>query len=586
MWSKLQNCYATTFGQAMVSAAVLWAALPPLDLWPLAWVAPVCWILLIRRPQLPGRRPYRPLWLAGFLFWLAAVHWVRLAHWSAYFGWAALAFYLAFYLPVFVGLARVAVHRFRVPIILAAPVVWTGLELARGHLLTGFTMASLGHTQYRWIALIQLSDLAGAYGVSFVVMFVAACLGRMIRSQDTPAVAWPAVPAAAIIAAALLYGHLRVSAEDAPPKSPTTLSRIALIQGSVDTEIKSDPEQRQLIFEEYLLLSQEAVERSKPGGLDLIVWPETMFRDTLVTFDDVPPMPDEFDGTEEEFSRAFRAYTAQVPRLMAQMALSLDASMILGVDRHHYGSEDVLRLNSAVFVDDKGRLSDRYYDKVHLVMFGEYVPFVRRFPSLQRITPVRFSVSHGSRWVVFELDNGLRVAPNICYETVIPHVIRRQVNSLKEQGTEPDVLVNLTNDGWFWGSGELDMHLACGIFRAVECRKPLLIAANTGISAWIDGSGRIIERGPRRHKDPQLEAGDALNAAQRQRRSQWRKQYGPWPKGTATILAEVGRDGRNSWYLKYGDWPAGICLAACAVLGLAAGWSRIRGRGTGDRGQE
>ena len=580
MWSKLQACCASTFGLAVIGAGLLWAALPPLDLWPLAWLAPVCWVLLIRRPQLPGRRPYWALWLAGFLFWMAAVHWVRLAHWTAYFGWVAASFYLALYIPVFVGLSRVAVHRFRVPVILAAPVVWTGLELARGHLLTGFTMASLGHTQYRWIDLIQLSDLAGAYGVGFVVMFVAACLGQMIRGQQTPAAVWPVVPAAAIVGAALLYGYLRAPAEDSPPQT-----RIALIQGSVDTEIKFDPQKRQLVFEQYLLLSQEAVEKSKPAGVDLIVWPETMFRDTLVTFDDVPPMPDAFDGTEKQFNDVFRAYANRVPDSMKWMALSLDASMILGVDRHHYGSEE-MRLNSAAFVERKGtvsdryyyEVSDRYYDKIHLVMFGEYVPLVRHFPSLQRITPVRFSVSHGSRWVVFELDNGLRIAPSICYETVIPHVIRRQVNSLKEQGTEPDVLVNLTNDGWFWGSSELDMHLACGVFRAVECRKPLLIAANTGISAWIDGSGRIIKRGPRRHKDPQLQTGGALSAAQRQRRSLWSEQYGAWPKGTATILAVAGRDGRNSPYLRYGDWPAGICLAACVLLGLAAAWERIAGR--------
>ena len=96
------------------------------------------------------------------------------------------------------------------------------------------------------------------------------------------------------------------------------------------------------------------------------------------------------------------------------------------------------------------------------------------------------------------------------------------------------MLVNLTNDGWFWGSSELDMHLACGVFRAVECRKPFLIAANTGFSAWIDADGRIIEKGPRR--------------------------------STATLLAEVRIDHRKSWYLYYGDWPAGICLACCCVF--------------------
>ena len=108
-------------------------------------------MLLTAAAALAGRRPYGTLWLAGFIFWLAALHWLRLPHWATGFGWLALSFYFAFYLPLFVGLARVAVHRLRVPVIVAAPVVWTGLELARAHLLTGMTMASLGHTQYRWI---------------------------------------------------------------------------------------------------------------------------------------------------------------------------------------------------------------------------------------------------------------------------------------------------------------------------------------------------------------------------------------------------------------------------------------------------
>ena len=160
--------------------------LPPVDWWPLAWVVPVPWVLLIRIKELSGRRPYTVFTLAGFCFWMAALHWLRLPHPATSIGWVALSFYFAFYLPVFVGLSRVAVHRLRVPVVLAAPIIWTGLELARAHLLTGMSMASLGHTQYRWIGLIQLSDLTGAYGVSFVVMFVAASLARMRRCRRQP----------------------------------------------------------------------------------------------------------------------------------------------------------------------------------------------------------------------------------------------------------------------------------------------------------------------------------------------------------------------------------------------------------------
>jgi apolipoprotein N-acyltransferase len=118
-------------------------------------------------------------------------------------------------------------------------------------------------------------------------------------------------------------------------------------------------------------------------------------------------------------------------------------------------------------------------------------------------------------------------------------VIRRQVSELRAQGNEPDVLVNLTNDGWFWGSCELDMHLACAVLRAVECRKPFLVAANTGFSASIDSAGRILEQGPRRTTD--------------------------------VIVTRVDIDRRTSPYLLVGDWPVGLCLAATcalAVLGL------------------
>jgi apolipoprotein N-acyltransferase len=173
------------------------------------------------------------------------------------------------------------------------------------------------------------------------------------------------------------------------------------------------------------------------------------------------------------------------------------------------------------------------------------------FPCVQGLTPLPVSLDAGTRPSAFRLGR-LRLAPNICYESVLPHVIRWQVNRLKARGREPNVLVNLTNDGWFWGSSELDMHLACGVFRAVECRKPFLVAANTGFSAHIDGDGRIVQQGRRHASD--------------------------------TLLTQVRLDGRKSWYLRYGDWLAGICLAACLVFAGAGAWQAVRNRtGRGGR---
>lgn len=100
---------------SLVGVLLLWAALPPLDFWPLAWFAPVPWIVLAERRLLTGRRPYLQIWLAGFVFWLAAIYWLVLPHWATSLGWLALSFYLAFYLPVFIGLVRVAIHDLRLP---------------------------------------------------------------------------------------------------------------------------------------------------------------------------------------------------------------------------------------------------------------------------------------------------------------------------------------------------------------------------------------------------------------------------------------------------------------------------------------
>jgi len=537
MIPSLRRFFDSTPGLALAGAALLWAALPPWDLGPLAFVAPVAWVMLVRRRELSGRRPYLTLYGVGFLFWLAALYWLTLPDPATALGWLGVAIYFGCYLPLFVGLSRVAVYRLRVPVILAAPVVWTGLELARGHLLTGMTMASLGHTQYHWITLIQLSDLAGAYGVGFLVMLVAACLARMLPVDGKPWAAWPLVPAAAVMAAALSYGYWRTSGEYTEPGL-----RVALIQGSIDTVLDPEPEMYREVWRQYVGLSQDAVKRYP--NLDLLVWPESTFPDYLITYTPDARVPDDFEGNAAEFQNRLDRAADGTRRSLTALAEALDVPMILGIPTHHFGPEGLERFNSAAFVAPDGRVLGRY-DKTHLVLFGEYVPLADWLPWVQPLTPLPVSLNEGGGPVAFELE-GVQIAPNICYESVLPHVIRRQILQLRARGEEPDVLVNLTNDGWFRGSSELDMHLICGVFRAVECRRPLLIAANTGFSAWIDGDGRIVERGPRR--------------------------------ATGTILAEVRLDRRGSPYLRYGDWPAGLCLLGCGVAAAAGLWGRFAGR--------
>ncbi len=555
----------STFGIALVGSLLYWAALPPLALGPLGWIAPVPWLLLVRAEAMPGRRPYRALWLAGLVLWLSALHWLRLPHPATSLGWVALSAYLACYLPVFVGLSRVAVHRLRVPLWLAAPIAWTGLELARAHLLTGFLMASLSHTQVHWPAVIQLSDLVGQYGVDFLMMLVAASVASVLGNAECgmrsakctsqpsepgrprPRLTWPPThlatlaPAILAFAAAIGYGYWRMGELDTiAADAATTGPRVAIIQGNSLAEWKQDPERERDIMDEYVRLSREAVTRPRQENarpVDLVIWPETMFRNALISFAPDYPWPPDAAGTPDEVE-------AVAKRDLAALVAQLGTPVLVGIDRVEWPADGTYRAyNSAVLVDRAGQITGTY-DKVHLVVFGEYIPFADWIPFLYRLTPLTGGMQSGTGPVGLH-SNGVCYAPDVCYESVLPHVIRRQVAELDARSERPDVLVNLTNDAWYWGSSELDMHLACDVFRAVECRLPMIVAANGGLSAWIDRCGRIRAQGPRQQ--------------------------------SAVILADVELADTPSYYVQFGDWFAGVCAACCvalAAVGLAGRYRR------------
>jgi apolipoprotein N-acyltransferase len=521
---------------ALAGSLLMWAAQPPLALGWLGWLAPIPWLWLVREPELTGRRPYRTLWFAAFVFWMAVLHWLRLPHPAVYLGWFALSAYLAVYLPLFVGLSRVTVHRLKLPLWLAAPVIWTGLELARAHVMTGFMMGSLAHTQANWPLMIQVSDLVGEYGVDFMMITVAACVACIAFRPRQPIVILPAI---LILAATFTYGRSRLSDAAHPPDQAPQSVRIALVQGNSLADWKSDAAKQQQIMSEYFRLSQQAVaEATRQGGrpVDLIVWPETMFRVALRSVEPGYQLPPDADYTLDDL-------TSQGSRELANVVAALGAPTLVGIDRVVHRADDTDLYNSCVLVDRGGTILGTY-DKFHLVMFGEYVPFSKWLPFLKRISSITGAAEAGAGPVALEID-GVRYAPSICYETVIPHVVRHQVATLDAAGTRPDVLVNLTNDAWYWGSSELDMHLACDVFRAVETRTPLVVAANGGISAWIDRYGRIRAQSPRQQPD--------------------------------VILADVelNRAAAPTVYVRTGDWFAALCLTGCIILAII-GWKSRR----------
>ncbi len=171
--------------------------------------------------------------------------------------------------------------------------------------------------------------------------------------------------------------------------------------------------------------------------------------------------------------------------------------------------------------------------------------WVTIFPALYDLFPLPNGLTAGTEPVAVSVGDSI-FSPSICFENTMPHLIRWQVAELARRGTSPDVLVNLTNDGWFWGSSILDLQLDCAVLRAVELRRPFLVAANTGFSAWINGHGQILAQGPRR--------------------------------ATGILLAEVSADGRWSGYERWGDAPASLCTLFCLAAALSGSVSRWRER--------
>jgi apolipoprotein N-acyltransferase len=531
----------------------IFLAQPPADLWLLAWVAPVPWLtlILLRSPNGEGRRFWLAAWCGGLAYWLPAIHWLRLPHPATAIGWVLLAGYLACYLPLFLWSARRLVHHWRWPLVPAAAAAWLACEQLRGSLLGGFTLAGLGHTQWRWTTLIQVADLAGEVGVGGIVIAAAAgvtaILAAAVANQSVRRAAGEAVAAAAVVAVALAYGNWRLAT--APDPGGRHLD-VLLVQGSIDTELKHDPTAAAEVlahYDELTLAGLADPEREQPP--DVIVWPETMWRWGLVEVDPAEILPpnvlDELLGADADHdeppadrqARGRAAVARQRLDALATYARRYGTTWIVGVDRQRITPEEpsgAAHFNAALVLDASGRPL-ACYDKMFPVMFGEYVPLADRFPFLYRLTPLPAGLTAGTAPVAVEVA-GFVLAPTICYETTLPGGMRGIVRRLAREGRRPDLLVNLTNDGWFWGSSELDMHLAAGIFRAVELRTPMVIAANTGFSAAIDGSGRLLARGPRRD--------------------------------TAAIRVSVEPDGRQSPWLTAGSLPAGLTLAVVAVLSL------------------
>jgi apolipoprotein N-acyltransferase len=526
----------------LVSALALWLSFPPVAWRWLGWIAlvPLSTLVQVRWRDRPI---YRPAWLGGLLWGGLSVSWLRYTDATGYYGWIALALALSLFFPLYVFVLRIAVRRYGVPAIVAVPTVWVGLEYFRGWLFTGFPWFYLAHAQYRSVTLIQIADLLGACGVSFLVALINGWVLDLVGlpllqpsergTRLAGAQRWRMGLAAACLAATWTYGWQRRGAALRP--GPL----VALIQTHVPQRVKSDPAQTPRIHAEYQQLRREAV-AARP---DLVIWPETAWRTVQLAID--PALTDA--QIEKLFPDAdpakARRYADDSRRELAALAKEDAIPHLMGVNLESWNEAGARLLNSAVLFRPDGT-APAPYSKIHLVPWGEYMPLRGLFPWLVVFTPhesVDYGLDAGSDWTRFTLGPH-RFGVLICFEDTLPWLARRYV------ADEPvDFLVNMTNDGWFGPSAEHELHLAASVFRAVECRRSLVRAVNTGISAIVDSNGRIVEVAGAKPGQSPLAAG--------------------------VVTGRVPLDSRRTLFGRFGDWFGQTCqwLSGLAMAGALLG---------------
>jgi apolipoprotein N-acyltransferase len=594
--SQVRNQPAPCYGAlicGLLTGLLLWASFYPLNWSFCAWIGLVPLLSLVIVPRATSKM-YVATYVAGLVHYGASLQWMRYGDPMMYVAWWALAFYLACYFPIFLRITRLAVYRMQIPLVIAAPVVWTALEFVRAYLFTGFAWYYLGHSQYRWVDLIQISDLTGSYGVSFVIVAVNSALAlhlplawyqklrlfdqssedrRMHKLQKArPNFALKqSVIAGLILLCCVSYGWIRrygVTMEAGP--------KVALIQGNMLASLRVYPEDQRETFHVHKTLTDQAVLHQP----DLIVWPEGMLRwplftaDPALNIDDIAKMSSQID------IRYWSDHSVQ--RTLQELSESTNAKLIIGILSFDASKQGISHYNSAVYVEGMQGVTQRY-DKQHLVPFGEYIPLLDYLPLLKSFTPIatEFLMKSGPQPKAFAQGNWQYV-PMICYEDTVPQLVsnaiyRAQTTPVKDTTldrivenkvpTEPveqsalkprsQILVNVSNDGWFAGSSEHDQHLITSLFRCVECRVPMVRAVNMGISAIIDGDGVIRE--PNVFID-----GEAINQDTESKVVAKTSMIDPqtgrfYRKMPLALVGNVPLDHRFSLYVYCGDWFGYLC---------------------------
>ncbi len=395
---------------------------------------------------------------------------IPLYYWIAYtvavqgkLGWVPgclAAFLVSAYVGAWCSVAAAAAHRledrFGEHGLWLFPAVWVAVEMGRSYLFTGFPWMLLGYTLAGSATLRQAADLAGVPGLSFLLALSGVSVyiaGKRLSARITVQGAFPLIPGAAAALFLFLYGHAGTAVPPGTAGGRVPGVKVAIAQGGIDQSVKWDPGNQSATLEIY----RDLTRKGKEAGATLVVWPET-----------AAPF---FFGLEAELSRRLEAIAAEE-----------SVPIVFGAPWYDPAAGGKF-YNSVFSMDARGVVLGRY-DKRHLVPFGEYIPLRPVLFFLNKLTAGEGDFSPGGGPDLFRID-GRPVAASVCYEALFPSLIRDGFRAGAAW------FVNVTNDAWFGDTVAPLQHLAMARLRCVEYRRPMVRAANAGISAFIDVDGGI-----------------------------------------------------------------------------------------------
>lgn len=474
---------------------------PEVNLFFLIWVAhvPLMWVLRDKGPK-------QAFWwglLAGTITFGGGYYWIGEMlvtfgglHWSiAGLGLVLHSVQLGLMWGIWAWVVNRIVNTTSVGVAWVAPLAMVGVELAMPRIFPAY----MGNSQYPFTAMMQVCDLFGVHAITFLIYRVNATLYLWLRARaegrDRPRrIAWVTV---AMLGVTLVYGAVRIVQTDARADAAAKL-KVGIVEADIGILMTETPEKRN----NQLLIHQALSAKLAAEGAELVVWPESSYR-VRRPFGDfyLPRNAKRFPPAKAplvaDFRDDFRNRTGKADRHAP--IRGFDVPLMFGSTTYKprekprwEGDFPITPYNTAWLLDRDGTVAGAY-DKVYLLLFGEYVPFVEHFPSVYRKIPTLGNLEPGESLKVVEGDlwedkgGPIRFGVLICYEGILPGFAR----GLADQ--RPHVLVNMTNDDWFGDTAERWLHFVLTIPRAIEFRAPMVRSTLTGISAFIDPVGRVVK---------------------------------------------------------------------------------------------